>query len=1148
MAKPDGLPPNILIVEDEPLIAMLEREALKDTGYTVQTAETGVAAMGIIARGGVDVVLLDHKLPDTVGLELLETMLGEYADIPVVMVTGHGDPQLAVEAMKAGAMDYVTKDNASRFITTLPNVIERVLRQKSSEKEKLLLIKENARLAAAVQHAGEGILITDAAGIIEYINPAGEELTGYCLEDARGLTPSVLKSGLYDRAFYDDLWNTIKTGRLWRGQMTNRRKNGTLYEEDMTISPITDAKGNIVNFIAVKRDITREAALRKAREESEMALRKSERRLRMLNECDEALLVEAEESILLKKICDVAVNTGGYRLAWVGFARNDDAKTVFPAAYAGFEEGYLENANISWADNERGRGPFGICIRTGEIVSVKDIFTDSRMAPWRADAIKRGYKSSIALPLWDDNGIIGALMVYSAEINAFNADEVEILSGLSVNLSHGISLFRTKRENARLATAVQHAGEGVVITNAEGIIEYINPAYEKISGYSMTEVRGHTPRIFKSDRQDPAFYKRLWKTIKAGEVWHSQITNRKKDGTFYDEMITISPIKDEKGDIVNFVTVRRDVTSEALLLRAQVESAMSLRKSERRLRMLHRCSQAILREADESILLKKVCEVIVDTGGYHLSWVGFAMKDDAKTVFPAAYAGFEEGYLEQLGITWADTDRGRGPTGTCIRSGAICIAQNIHTDINFVVWRAEAAKRGYSSSIALPLWDEKKLFGALMVYSTESNAFNDNEVSLLSELAENLAYGITALRTKKARDEAVVKMEKSRAMLHLIADSLPALIGYINPDRRFIFVNKQFEKLYGFPLNQIVGRQLWEIQGEEVYGRLKENIDRTFAGEAVNYEFARVFPDGVERHLNVQQAPQFGLGGEVIGIFVLIVDISEQVASRQKAERYRQEILHADKMRALGLLVSTVAHEINNPLAYMTMNASMAGKMWNDFDAALRSHPAPPDTAGGLPFGMAVGEMRKLVGTLGEGAGRIGGIVARLKNFSRSSKIIKKTPVDLNALVRNAAELTGTLIRLHASFYAAELQESLPLVAGNSAEIEQVLVNLLTNSCQAMSGRAGTLKVITSYRPEIEKVLVKVVDEGSGIPPDIVANLAQPFFTTKGQSGGTGLGLMVSREIMEEHGGMLWFMSEGDGKGATAVMEFPVIGGGSNAI
>lgn len=132
-------------------------------------------------------------------------------------------------------------------------------------RERMLMQNENARLAGAVMHAADAMVIADAGGNIEYVNPAFEEITGYRFDEVRGKNPRVLKSGRHDRAFYEDLWRTIKVGRVWRNRIINRKKDGSLYEEEMTISPIKDAAGAIVNFVAVKRDITREAALQKSR-------------------------------------------------------------------------------------------------------------------------------------------------------------------------------------------------------------------------------------------------------------------------------------------------------------------------------------------------------------------------------------------------------------------------------------------------------------------------------------------------------------------------------------------------------------------------------------------------------------------------------------------------------------------------------------------------------------------------------------------------------------------------------------------------------------------------------------------------------------------------------------------------------------------
>ncbi len=124
---------------------------------------------------------------------------------------------------------------------------------------------ESARLATAVKHAGDAVVITDANGLIEYTNPAFETMTGYRISEVCGKNPRFLQSGRHDRAFYEDLWGAIKTGRIWRGHAINRKKNGSLYEEEMTISPIVDTSGAILNFVAVQRDVTREATLHKSR-------------------------------------------------------------------------------------------------------------------------------------------------------------------------------------------------------------------------------------------------------------------------------------------------------------------------------------------------------------------------------------------------------------------------------------------------------------------------------------------------------------------------------------------------------------------------------------------------------------------------------------------------------------------------------------------------------------------------------------------------------------------------------------------------------------------------------------------------------------------------------------------------------------------
>ena len=135
-------------------------------------------------------------------------------------------------------------------------------------------------------------------------------------------------------------------------------------------------------------------------------------------------------------------------------------------------------------------------------------------------------------------------------------------------------------------------------------------------------------------------------------------------------------------------------------------------------------------------------------------WIGLAEEDEGKTVRPVAQAGFEEGYLETFNITWADTERGRGPTGTTIRTGQPGMCRNMQAEPGFAPWRAEAIERGFASSLALPLLGDGRAFGALTIYSRQPEGFSDAEVKLLSDLAADMAYGITALRMRAAKTQA----------------------------------------------------------------------------------------------------------------------------------------------------------------------------------------------------------------------------------------------------------------------------------------------------------------------------------------------------------------------------------------------------------
>jgi transcriptional regulator with GAF, ATPase, and Fis domain len=198
-------------------------------------------------------------------------------------------------------------------------------------------------------------------------------------------------------------------------------------------------------------------------------------------------------------------------------------------------------------------------------------------------------------------------------------------------------------------------------------------------------------------------------------------------------------------------------------LTAHKELQATLLRLDRSLQMLRQCNLALVHANDEQELLVSICRILVESGGLRMAWVGYRRDDPEKTVHPVAHAGFEAGYVQEVRATWGDSERGQGPTGTAIRTGGPSWIRNIVLDQKFAPWQKSALRRGYASGLALPLASAGEVFGMLGLYSAEAGAFNEDTFSRYVEFANNLAYGITALRTRQKRAQAEEALRRSEA-------------------------------------------------------------------------------------------------------------------------------------------------------------------------------------------------------------------------------------------------------------------------------------------------------------------------------------------------------------------------------------------------
>jgi len=245
-------------------------------------------------------------------------------------------------------------------------------------------------------------------------------------------------------------------------------------------------------------------------------------------------------------------------------------------------------------------------------------------------------------------------------------------------------------------------------------------------------------------------------------------------------------------------------------------SEEQIRKVNRTLRVLSDCNQALIRAKSEADLLRNICEVIVRVGGYRMAWIGFAENDESRTVRPAAHAGFEDGYLGDVRLSWADDEFGHGPTGTAIRTGEPAFCRDILTDPQFAPWRDNAARRGYVSSVAVPLLSGESAIGVLVLYSDKSEELEDEEISLLVELASDLSYGIIAQRTREEHRRAEEELTREKAFSDAVLDSIPGLFYVYNDQGRLVRWNKKHEELTGYSADELAGKRVMEwFEGEE---------------------------------------------------------------------------------------------------------------------------------------------------------------------------------------------------------------------------------------------------------------------------------------------------------------------------------------------
>ncbi|MDO8141075.1 MAG: diguanylate cyclase [Candidatus Brocadiales bacterium] len=465
----------------------------------------------------------------------------------VSMARPISDLKYATERFSQGDLDYMVnikrRDELGKLANSFNDMARKLAHEITTHKQTKEKLHE---FAYTVENGPSVITITDIKGNIEYVNPRFTQLTGYAAEEVIGKNPHFLKSGRMSPNEYKQLWETIISGSVWRGELYNKKKNGTLYWESASISSVKNTNNEIIHFIKIAEDIT-ECKQIKKRLDTQYAV------TCVLTESNR---ISESTGKMLRSICEcLGWDLGGI---WLYDVQANVLKCggIWHTPYRDFPEFKAISMQIAFPP---GVGLPGRTWTSAKPAWIGDVVADPNF-PRAAIARKEGLHGAFGFPIISGSKVLGVIEFFSHEIQQPDEDLLDMMGAIGKQIGLFLTRKQTEEQLRKLSQAVEQSSSVVMITDTKGNIEYVNPRFIKLTGYFANEIIGKNPRILKSGKTPPEVYKRLWETITSGSDWQGEFCNKKKNGEIYWEYASISPIRNSEGIITNYLAVKEDFT------------------------------------------------------------------------------------------------------------------------------------------------------------------------------------------------------------------------------------------------------------------------------------------------------------------------------------------------------------------------------------------------------------------------------------------------------------------------------------------------------------------------------------------------------------------------------------------------------------
>jgi PAS domain S-box-containing protein len=749
-------------------------------------------------------------------------------------------------------------------------------------------------------------------------------------------------------------------------------------------------------------------------------------------------------------------------------------------------------------------------------------------------------------------------------------------------------------DSGLLSAAVNASDAGIVITDAFGRIQWVNPAFTALTGYGLEEVKNCKPNVLKSGLHDDSFYAQLWSVITAGRSWRGELVNRRKDGSLYTEEMTITPITDATGQRTNYIAVKQDVT-------ARCESEERRRRSE-----------DVLKQTHELAGLGQV-RVAFDTGDVEWSEDTYRIFGIDPVAPPWSFDEFlrrvhpDDLPLVQRGLEQTNTDHFQSELRLVLDDGRtrlIHFRVKLHRNSQGQVVGLAAAVLDMTE-LAVPRERLRMLFehsldahllfsrsgivdcnpGALKMFGADRKeqmlglkmADLSPEFQPSRRLSKELAREMVLIARERGvhRFDWVYKRFDG-ADLHVEITATPDQ-GFSGPAMLLVVHNITERKNAEAALQRLsedqrlaldaaglgswdyrfdLGLFRWDERSYAIFGiqpgvsleynetlsrvhpsdraQVEDALRRALEGKnggAYDCDFRVVWPDG-SVHWVAGHGRVFFAGEGDLRRAVRFVGVNRDVTTQKELER---QLSQTQKLESLGQLAAGIAHEINTPIQYIGDNAMFLKESFDDLSRAVQPHPD-------VEVEYLRAEIPKAISELQEGASHVARIVCAMREFSHPGSGEKQL-ADLNSAIESTVIVSKNVWKYVAEL-STDLDAALPQVPCLLGDLNQVMLNLIVNASHAIadvvkdSGRLGAIRIST--RHDGAWVEIRVSDTGSGIPEAIRSKLFDPFFTTKPVGKGTGQGLAIAHSlIVQKHGGTIAFDSD-VGRGTTFIVRLPL--------